>query len=45
MRGLAGVVGHQLDGVLEGAELGFGGAVEDWETLGGGEDFAEMVAC
>lgn len=45
VRGLAGVVGHQLDGVLEGAELGFGGAVEDWETLGGGEDFSEVVAC
>ena len=45
VRGLAGVVGDELDGVLEGAELGFGGAVEDWETLGGGEDFSEVVTC
>ena len=43
--GLAGVVGDELDGVLQGAELGFGGAVEDGETLGGGEDGAEVVAC
>ena len=45
VRGLAGVVGHELDGVLEGAELGFGSAVEDGKTLGGGEDGAEVVAC
>ena len=45
VRGLAGIVGHELDGVFEGAELGFSGVVEDWETLGGGEDFSEVVAC
>ena len=45
VRGLAEVVGHELDGVLEGAELSFGSAVENGETLGGGEDGAEVVAC
>lgn len=45
VRGLAGVVGDDLDGVLQGAELGFGGVVEDWETLGCAEDGAEVVTC
>lgn len=45
VRGLAGVVGDELDGVLQGAKLGFGGVVEDWETLGCAEDGAEAVTC
>ena len=35
---------EDLNDVLEGPELGFGGLVEDGEFLGGGKDFVEMAA-
>ena len=41
---LACVVGDNLDGVLEGTELGFGGVVEDWQFLRCGKDFVEVLA-
>ena len=44
VRGLAGVVGDKSDGRGDGAELGFGGKIEGWETLAWGEDSAEAVA-
>ncbi len=40
---LAGVVGYQLDGVLERAVLGFGGEGEDCQFGGVGEDLVETV--
>ena len=40
---LAGVVSDETDCVREGAVLGFGSQVEDWEAMGGVEKGVEAV--
>ena len=41
---LACVVGDDLDGVLQGTKLDFGGLVEDWQFLRCRKDVMEVVA-